>query len=316
MPALLIRLRPTGPWRTGPDRLFHSDTLYGALTGAMALLDSREEWLAATAQNPDGSAVRFSSLYPWQEDLLYVVPPQTVWPPSSGRARWQDARFVALPVVAALLAQQPVDEEKWGLDAPSRCLTPLNKQGPFRSTSRSFAAVDRLTHGSVLVHQQECLEFRPRAGFWCVVDFASEEASARWNGPVRSAFRLLADSGLGGQRTQGWGHFRLPEFRDGALAELLGLTHEVSEQTSQYWMLSLFSPAEADQVRWDEGHYSLTTRAGRVAGSGAAKRNVRMVTEGSVLSAGSEPRGAAPDVAPEGCEHPVYQAGFALAVRI
>jgi hypothetical protein len=41
-----------------------------------------------------------------------------------------------------------------------------------------------------------------------------------------------------------------------------------------------------------------------------------MVSEGSVLVASAEPRGAATDVAPEGFPHPVYRAGFALAVPI
>jgi len=43
---------------------------------------------------------------------------------------------------------------------------------------------------------------------------------------------------------------------------------------------------------------------------------VRMVEEGSVLVAASAPRGAAPDVAPEGFPHPVYRAGFAVAIPI
>jgi hypothetical protein len=41
-----------------------------------------------------------------------------------------------------------------------------------------------------------------------------------------------------------------------------------------------------------------------------------MVAEGSVLVAAAEPRGMAPDVAPGGFAHPVYRAGFAVAVPI
>lgn len=313
MAALLTRLRPTGPWRTDADRMFHSDTLYGALTSAMAAVDSRDEWLAATAQSESGSAVRVSSLFPWQDELLYVVPPQTIWPLRSGR--FPEARFAPLPMVASLLAGEAVDEEKWSLDPLSLCLVPPQKQGPFRGAMRTFAAVDRITQGSVLTHSQECLEFRPRAGFWCVADFANDEAAERWSGRLKAAFRYLADSGLGAQRTQGWGHFRLPEFREGTLAELLG-TPEPAEGATAYWLLSLYSPAEADQVAWDLGHYSLLTRAGRVMGSGATKRQVRMVAEGSVVVAADGLRGQARDVAPEGYAHPVYQAGFALAVRI
>jgi hypothetical protein len=41
-----------------------------------------------------------------------------------------------------------------------------------------------------------------------------------------------------------------------------------------------------------------------------------MVSEGSVLVAGSEPNGAAHNIAPEGFPHPVYRAGFAVAIPI
>jgi hypothetical protein len=41
-----------------------------------------------------------------------------------------------------------------------------------------------------------------------------------------------------------------------------------------------------------------------------------MVGEGSVILAGSPVDGGAPDVAPDGFAHPVYRAGFALAIPI
>jgi CRISPR/Cas system CSM-associated protein Csm4 (group 5 of RAMP superfamily) len=86
-----------------------------------------------------------------------------------------------------------------------------------------------------------------------------------------------------------------------------------------HWLLSLFSPAAADSVEWTRGSYSLIERGGRIespAGSGGLKKQVQMVAEGSVLYASSALRGAAPDVAPEGFAHPVFRAGFALAIPL
>ena len=88
---------------------------------------------------------------------------------------------------------------------------------------------------------------------------------------------------------------------------------------SAWWLLSLFSPQEAESVDWSRGNYSILSRGGRVesdSSNGALKKQSRMVAEGSVLLAGVSPSGAAQDVAPEGVEHPVYRAGFALAVPI
>jgi len=92
-----------------------------------------------------------------------------------------------------------------------------------------------------------------------------------------------------------------------------------ASRTAGYWLLSLFAPAPADSIDWGRGNYAVIARGGRVesaAGSGLLKKQVRMVAEGSVLYASGIPRGAAPDVAPDGFAHPVFRAGFALAIPL
>lgn len=86
-----------------------------------------------------------------------------------------------------------------------------------------------------------------------------------------------------------------------------------------HWLLSLFTPAPADSVDWARGNYAVQARGGRIdspAGSGELKKQVRMVVEGSVLYADDAPHGAAADVAPDGFAHPVFRAGFALAIPL
>ena len=63
----------------------------------------------------------------------------------------------------------------------------------------------------------------------------------------------------------------------------------------------------------------MLARGGRIdspAGSGELKKQLQMVVEGSVLYAEGDPHGTAPDVAPEGFAHPVFRAGFALAIPL
>ena len=70
---------------------------------------------------------------------------------------------------------------------------------------------------------------------------------------------------------------------------------------------------------WARGNYTVLARGGRVdspAGSGELKKQIQMVAEGSVLIAEDAPRGAAADVAPDGFAHPVFRAGFALAIAL
>ncbi len=113
-PAVLIRLRPAGPWRSGPgdgahdriDVLYRSDRLYSAVTLAMRQLDLLESWLDATARAAT-PAVLFSSLFPYQSETLFAPPPSTIWPPPAAlvtsptpvflsKMRWNAVRFVPL----------------------------------------------------------------------------------------------------------------------------------------------------------------------------------------------------------------------------
>jgi CRISPR type III-A-associated RAMP protein Csm4 len=334
-PGLAVKLRPAGPWRAGPDSgarnrvdpIYHSDSLYAAVTAAMAALGRRDEWLEATARSASGSAVRFSSCFPFLGDVRFIVPPRNIWPPRAGalpggNVRWKSARFVPLPLVQGLLGGLAIKEKQWAVDGASECLLPAGLSGPFRTNVRWSAAVDRLS-GSAERHSTACMEFRQDAGLWALAAFADEEQQARWGGAVRGALRLLADSGFGGERSRGWGRCAEPEFEEGGLAEMVlagdAETRRHGDAETSHWLLSLFTPGPEDAVDWKRGHYSLVARGGRVessAGYGALKKHVRMVTEGSVLVAGETIRGMAPDVAPDGFAHPVFRAGFALAIPL
>ena len=344
-PGLVFKLRPTGPWRVGPDSgarddvdpIYHSDSLYSAVTGAMRLLGHLDSWLDATARNTAGAAVRFSSLYPFQNEIGFVVPPRSVWPPPpSAKVRWKGARFIPLGLVAPLVSGRSPEEDRWDVDGASDCLVPAGRSGPFRIGMRSAAAVDRLS-GNLEPHSVACIEFLPGAGLWGVILFAGEEEKEKWDRPVRAALRLLADSGFGGERGRGWGRSETPEFIEGSLPQMI-LPDQPAESAPitegepttppennpaasppAYWLLSLFSPAAADSVDWSRGNYFVVPRNGRVESpvrSGDLKKTVNMVGEGSVLLAASPVDGAALDVAPDGFAHPVYRAGFALAIPI
>jgi CRISPR type III-A-associated RAMP protein Csm4 len=231
-PGLVVRLRPAGPWRVGPDTgarsrvdsVYHSDSVYAAVTAAMARLGTLAEWLEATARASQ-PAVSFSSCFPFLDEIDFIVPPRTIWPPQSpslmgARVRWKSARFVPLTMVRALVAGGRPDENAWAMDGPSECLVPAGRLGPFRTAVRFSAAVDRMS-GASERHSIACTEFRAGAGLWLVTAFKEEAARERWSEPVKAAFRLLADSGFGGERSRGWGRSEAPEFVAGTLPELI-----------------------------------------------------------------------------------------------
>ena len=339
-PALLIRLRPITPWRIGPDHgaldqseaVLHSDALYSALCLAFEQLGWLEEWLNATADPYSTPAVRFSSCFPWQRGLLFAPPPMGLWPPAETpgaptKLRWKGARLVPTTVISALLSGEALDEKDWAVDAHSGCLIPTSGRfptGPFRRMRRSAAAVDRVTGSNIQPWAAGCLQFAPASGLWCAAEFANATAYAVWSPKLECAFRLLADSGLGGLRSRGFGRSRTPELQPGALRELLlpGLRPAqaaVNGGDRSWWMLSLFSPGAADSVAWGSGNYALIERSGRIAshaGAGLVKKSSRLVKEGSLVVSQGALIGSVRDVAPDGAPHPVWRAGFAVALEL
>src|SRR5271170_3445804 len=312
---MLIKLHPTTPWRIGPDsgdrdrvdRIYHSDSLYSAVSSAMARLGILDDWLDATARagistapappvrvGDSGNAgistapappvrvgdsvsapipaVRFSSCFPFQGDVNFVVPPRSLWPPlASPKVRWRGAKFVPLSVVEELLASRSISEEGWTVDPASECLVPLAatggtpglQGGPFRVSVRSSAAIDR--HGSgAAPHSTACIEFAPNSGLWAVAAFADDAAREKWSAPVQGALKLLADSGFGGERSRGWGRAEVSfshKSEWGSAMRCLdvaaGLTPSPDPAAdSAWWMLSLFHPSSGDAIDWRRGSYS------------------------------------------------------------
>ncbi len=320
-----VRFRPMGPWRIGPDSgardrvglIYHSDAVFSAVCGAMSQLGLIEDWLRSTAKAEEAPAVRFSSFFPFHGDTLLVVPPRSLWPPAeSAKVRYKGARFVPLALVETLLAGRGVEEDRWSVDGESECLISHGAQGPFKIALRSSAGVDRVEHSRVEPHTTACLEFARGAGLWTLVEFADADAAAQWEAPVRSALRLLADSGFGGERSRGWGRSEAPEWETWRPLAASAL-EDIAERA--YWLLSVFTPSARDLVDWTRGSYATLSRGGRIEGSarwGEAKSPTLMVAEGSVLLAGSRLQGGARDIAPADFPHPVYRAGFAVAIPI
>lgn len=350
-PALLTRFRPAGPLRYGPadggldrvDVTYRSDRLFSAVTIAMQQLGFLNDWLDATA-HASKPAIAFSSLFPFQGETLFAIPPATVWPPPGAQVsapnsvflakiRWKAASFVPLAVIDSLLTGGKLLADQWMPDPESGCLLRRDRPStsPFRVVQRRNAAVDRISGRAPSTVSRACVEFESGAGLWNLTRYKDAAAETIWRERVEAAFRLLADTGFGGRRSSGWGHTSAPEFHPGSwpalvlpkLARIGGYESDASGgadgENLNFWLLSLYSPAPRDRVNWSAGDYAITDRAGRIQGNGGdgeAKKVVRMVAEGSVLAAAAEPNGAAVNVAPENFAHPVYRSGLALALEL
>lgn len=353
-PALLVKLRPASPWRLAPSSgadnqvapIFHSDSLFSAVTLAMQKLGILEPWLDATVNRPV-PAVRFSSCFPFVQETLLIAPPRHVWPPPpSSRVRWKGARLAPLWFVLKLLQSPEArlrEDQPWIVDGDSGCLflAPAAERciHPFRVGKRRQVALDRYSGAAGEAVIKACWEFAPGSGFWFLMVFADEASKIEWAEPLRGALRLLADSGIGGGRSRGLGRSEAPEFLEGEFpsvligdVDLANVTRAESESPNgqalegpappvetAHWILSLFRPGPTEEIDWSRGAYSVVVRSGRIeslARSGAMKRSLRMLEEGSVLLGDAAPVGSVVNVAPDGWPHPVYRFGYALSLQV
>ena len=179
-------------------------------------------------------AVCFSSCFPFLDEIGFVVPPRTIWPPTSpaadvGARALEERALRAAGIVQAMLAGQPLDENHWSVDGPSECLVPAGRPGPFRTGVRWNAAVDRLTRRDrTPLHGLHRISRRVAACGPSSLS-ATKPPATRWLEPVKAAFRLLADTGFGGERSRGWGRSEAPEFIEGTLPDMILPNTERSE---------------------------------------------------------------------------------------
>ena len=238
----------------------------------------------------------------------------------SAKIRYKGARFVPMSVVESLLAGE--SDRRGSLVGGRRERVPdasHGAHGPFEIALRSSAGVDR--HAAAASWSRT----PPRAwssraaracGPWCSSRTPRppsdgkrrfEARSCCW--PIRASAANARAVGAARRRPSGNPGRRLkPPIRS------------KQPRSKRYWLLSLYTPSANDAVDWKRGSYSTVSRGGRIESSarwGEPKSPTLMIAEGSVLLAVERiaRRGAA-TWRPAGFPHPVYRAGFAVAVPI
>ncbi|MFH1725980.1 MAG: type III-A CRISPR-associated RAMP protein Csm4 [Elusimicrobiota bacterium] len=152
----------------------------------------------------------------------------------------------------------------------------------------------------------------PDGGFYFLARFEDKKVRDR----IFSAMRLLADEGIGGERSVGHGLFKYPAW------ETLELGREVREPSHRV-LLSLYYPgSQTEAERLADGYYRLVDRRGYIhspdAGIPLRWRPVRMAAEGAVLAGVDDVSGSLVEVTPGAFKkaHKVFRAGMALSLPI
>jgi CRISPR-associated protein Csm4 len=343
MKLFLYQLHFKGPVRFGAsgigleetDLTLDSDGLTSAFLNALAAAEGSAAVEAFLGETQAGGAPAvFSSLFPFGPDpfqgkgTAWTLPRPLSAPPASpgalrylgkklkqlrwlcpeDAARWLGAEEIELEGLEALCQRSQHLAATIGAELESH---PGKTAGWYIKELRPRVALDRSTAASNL-WACAAVRFAPGAGLYGLVRL--EEA---WQERWLSTMRLLGDMGLGGERTYGFGEFRLsgPQPLGDEWQPLLNLP------SGRHLLLSAYYPAPEELGSLAESleAWKVLERRGYVVSGRQAttfkRKRVRLLVAGSVLRRSL--KGDLVDVTPDdhealGLRHRVYRSGLAL----
>lgn len=198
--------------------------------------------------------------------------------------------------------------------------TALNRLSVWKADKVPRVTVDRISQGSNIYHTGRVL-FAPECGLWFGVSWRHPERSVTadevWRDVLARTMSVMADSGIGAERTYGFGAFcwdtdgtqEWADTRSGQPFVTLSRYHPRSEETPAVF--------EGNNVR-----YHLTAVAGYLSTPSAPaqrRRRIWLVSEGSSLTSGDAAvAGQIIDVSPSdgSIPHKVWRYGLAFPVGL
>jgi CRISPR-associated protein Csm4 len=345
MKTYIYRLLFTGPTHFGlagidleavEDHL-SSDSLTSAIVNATAILEGPEgASKVVSALSSESPSFRLSSLFPYgpdpveKEKIVEAVVKPMINPPvekAEVLREWNKdlkrIRYLRPEDFSLWIGNRPLGEKEIeGLVKRSKDLT----ENWWKEDLRPRVALDRQSQNSSLWSQagiwfaKEQIDSKgvlssAKSGLYGLVQFFDET----WKDSLAQAFKMLGDTGLGGERTYGMGLFEFGGFEN--LPQRW--QNIIQGKSDRHVFMSLYYPAESEREglkdsleAWD----SIERRGFIVSARNATsfkRKRIRMLAEGSV--ARTVLRGSIADVTPTnfeslGLTHKVYRSGLAFLI--
>ncbi|MEO0102880.1 MAG: type III-A CRISPR-associated RAMP protein Csm4 [candidate division WOR-3 bacterium] len=299
-------LKPKGPIHLGEKEgnlegsltFIHSDTLFSAFCSAFHLLYGKDE-LEKLLKNFEDKKPDFliSSAFPYWGNRLFfpILLHQTFV-----KKGVKKVQFIEKDGFEELLIGER--EGDWQT-------IPTDKEPyyPWELENIPRVALGRLDNhpGENFFHFGQTT-YRDDAGLFFIIRYQNENFQTKFE----AAMRLLADEGIGGDRSSGKGLMEKPIFQEIEL--------NVPEEGDGIITLSLYYPNEDEVSNLANGFYNLIERKGYIYspyGSSLRRRSVRMFSEGSVFPKEPEKIGKLVSVTPNIFpHHQVYRYGYLFAL--
>ncbi|MBC7362149.1 MAG: type III-A CRISPR-associated RAMP protein Csm4 [Candidatus Aminicenantes bacterium] len=312
-PKSFLHLGEREGWLEGSKIHIPSDTIFSALCHCHLLLYGEvDSFIQAFKEEPP---FLLSSAFPyWEDELYFPLPKNQMFgnvKSSENGKELKKVKFVNLKLLLRLLNNEHLEDLEDEIDKSQEldCLPRIDKKEragkklvPWEVEDVPRIALSRFNNhpGENFFHFGQ-VHFAENSGLFILVNLKDES----WENKVRALFNLLADEGIGGDRTAGKGLFYPPEF------DRLFIP-EVSEANASY-AVSTYFPRDEELVGLEKGFYELEVRKGYIFSlhnRSYRRRSLRLFSEGSIFPAANR-KGALVDITPEVfTAHRVYRYGF------
>ncbi|MCX7994984.1 MAG: type III-A CRISPR-associated RAMP protein Csm4 [candidate division WOR-3 bacterium] len=305
----ICRLKPKGPfhlgerenWREGSAEFIHSDTLFSAFCHSYLLLYSKEELEAILARFDAGNPpFIISSAYPCWQGIYYFPVPKNQLPATKEAKKIQFIEKSGFEKLVNGIKLEDILSESQTIPAKNEPYHPwIVDNVPRVSLSRysNHPVEDGGYFHFGLVY------YRENAELFFLIKYNDLNIRKK----LEAALRLMAEEGIGGDRSSGKGIMYPPVFEE--------IDVSIPDGADGIVSLSLYYPKDDNEInKITDGFYELIERKGYIYspfGVSLRRKSIRMFTEGSVFPANPSKIGRLVNIKPEiFVHHNVYRYGF------
>jgi len=296
-----------------------ADTLFSAICQTWATFydsDSFTEFLKPYTEDNPVLPFTLTSAFPFAQDIYLFPKPLTYVNRSRGSKRIQ---FVSHTVFEQIIAGTPpaldidllINNKKvWGSPQEKVMLETALGTEPaiWRTETRPRVTTGGHNTDSEIWYIQT-VQFNKHCGLWFAVQCDSEDTQQK----IETLLRIRGDTGIGGERTPGYGMFDFST--DGTI------TLPEAGPGDNFVTLAPIcpkSPEQLDVILTGDVAYALTPVVGWTSSTTTdlRRKHILMFTEGSVLHSSGQRIGRLVDLRAATESHPIYRYGYAWQVGV
>ena len=290
-----------------------ADTLFSAICQTWRTFYGEESLTDFLTQYETGEPLLLTSAFPFAGDVRFFPKPliDLKINADDDLKKLKRVRYLSEKRFRQIVNGEPIafdlddlinDEQLWIHDDDK------NPSAVWKTHTTPRVTLDRQSSASEIWHLKN-VKFREGCGLWFTAQFEAEETQTR----IETSLRVLGDTGIGGERSAGYGLF---DFHSKPAEP------ESEQETDRFVTLSSICPRDANEldtlIQGDVG-YTLEECSGWISSSEAShmrRQQVWMFAAGSVLRGNNSRVGRLVDLKPDSCPHPVWRYGYAWPVKI